>query len=138
MSQWTHVLAVFHIGGDAADPDMNLLLESIMGPMYAHANFSDQLDNIKVPCGTEGPLQWDITLEPYTAGYYRGVVTVWGNLRDFTDITAVVKWFKTTVTEFREHGLMYGAVCNARICSNQKHQGMALTITDADIKEEGN
>lgn len=133
MSQWTAVLASFHIGGDPADPDFEVLLNSIMGDPFGHhilfnqQDSADVLGTIKVPCGSEGPLQWDVNLSPYAGDYHRACVSVWGNLRDFHSLTNIRAWFSSVVTDFRTHGLLYAAVCTASTGE------LRLTITHADI-----
>ena len=136
MSTWTEVLAAFHIAGDAADPDMDHLLNSIMGHPFGHIQHAseelaeDGTSSIKLPCGSEGPLQWDINLSEH-AGIYRGCVSVWGSLRDYQDMAAVHKWFATTVSDFRTHGILYNAVCTAS-CN-----GVRMNLTHEDIKKAG-
>lgn len=140
MSQWTQVVAAFYIGGNVADPDMDMLLESIMGPMYARFSSNpEDLEKIKVPTGTEGPLHWDINFESPLGSFPRGTVTVWGSLRDFTSLTTISTWFMSTVRELRAHGLVYSAVCTATVSSAvaSKDNNMRLTLTDADVKDEG-
>ena len=132
MSTWTEVIAAFYIGGDAADPDMDILLSSIMGDPYGHINFGhlheDDMASIKVPCGTEGPLMWEVNLGSHDDSFHRACVSVWGNLRDFTDILQIRTWFATVVNEFRAHGILYSAVCTA------SNGSMRLTLTHADIQ----
>ena len=116
----TDVLATFHVGGDLADPDMDRLLESIMGPMVIPKDTHDPeiLAAIKVPCGSSGPLQWDIALEPYNTQYYCGVVTVWGSLRDCSS-SIIFEWFKNTLYELCVHGLVFNAVCSVTLKSDK-------------------
>jgi hypothetical protein len=131
MSQWTEVLASFYIGGDTADPDFEVMLNSIMGDPFGHLNFGHtDTDSIRVPCGTEGPLQWDINLSPFGGDYHRGCVSVWGNLRDFSSLTDIRSWFSSVVSDFRAHGRLYSAVCTAAT------RDLRLTITHADIPEK--
>lgn len=138
MSTWTEVLASFHIGGDPADPDMENLLNSIMGHPYGHIQFAsddedvsaDEMSSIKVPCGSEGPLQWDINLSQFV-GVYRGCVSVWGSLRDYRDMAGIHRWFAATVSDFRAQGILYNAICTA-VCN-----GVRMTMTHEDIKKEG-
>jgi len=118
------VLASFHVGGDVADPDMDRLLESIMGPMCVPKDTHDPylLAMIKVPCGSNGPLQWDIVLEPYNAKFYIGVITVWGQLRDCSQ-EILGEWFKNTLTELSAHGLVFNAVCSVTLKSSEPSTG---------------
>ena len=99
MSNWTHVLATFQIGGES--PVNPLDWDTLVGkPVRTVTTLEDWAKARKgepgwLPTGSEGSLgrrvvtiTWDDAED-----YYQYLVTVYGGLRDHEDPNAIVKWF---------------------------------------------
>ena len=77
MSQWTHVNAIIRFDG----------LSGMVPPPQIRDD---------VPTGSEGPL--NVSLEEVGDGMLRFVGTFWGDLRDYSDVDEIVRYF-TKMTE---------------------------------------
>lgn len=104
MSTWTHVAGVVRVDairiGTIAEPNW----DDIFGKECAYEESRsvwhdlDEHPEKYMPCGSEGTLQkvvWTNPKEHYVAAY---TVSIFGDLRDWYDVNAIVEWFKKIVT----------------------------------------
>jgi len=92
MSQWTHVAGCIRI--DDLFNDTASKIKAQFGITCTFDDGEDALDKCNVPCGSEGSIQYRIehTGSPYSLSW--GLVSIWGDLRDYNDATAIYEWIK--------------------------------------------
>lgn len=92
MSTWTHVCGSFRVDG-LVFPGSPVCakvsdIEKLLGPMCL---FDKWDESSTLPRGSEGSLQY--TVHQYGTGLPWVVVTVWGDLRDYSDVGAIRAWW---------------------------------------------
>lgn len=106
MSIWTHVAGVIRIDGlygITKEIDSETMLDRIVGKVL---DFNDDFDRWRdadehteefMPRGSEGSLKRAIWTGPCksTNANLRWTLSVFGDLRDYYDVNAVIEWFKT-------------------------------------------
>ena len=121
MSTWTHVAAVFRVDGakgDCAGPTVNGRVipdwDKVTGRTIRDApvfngddyliqreemDWADYLKNPDefVPTGSEGSLQRAVWVNPRRSHAARYTVTVFGDLRDYSDERKVKEWFFSVI-----------------------------------------
>lgn len=121
MSTWTHVAAVFRIDavrGDYTGPTINGRAmpdwDKAIGrticdaPVFDEDDYLTQMEEMDwaaynkhpnrfVPTGSEGSLQRAVWVNPKGSHAARYTVTVFGDLRDYSDHKAVKEWFYSVV-----------------------------------------
>ena len=98
MSLWTHVAAVFRVDcfrGLVPDPDFDKLFGKECLGEDGIEIWDDATKNPEnyLPRGSEGSLERSIWVCPdpsYAAAY---TVSIFGDLRDYGDVNAIVNWF---------------------------------------------
>lgn len=120
MSTWTHVAAVFRIDrirplqGDAED------IEALIGKEEPYYDYIE--GEFYRPTGSEGPLNWDLWINPdrnHAAAY---TLTVFGDLRDYDTDEPIIEWFKEVV---KRSVFIRQAVCTI----NVEYPDRTTTIT---------
>ena len=102
MSVWTHVAGNIYLEG--ADKK---LLDSLLGEqiIFDYDNFDKEewsrlYKTSVIPKGSEGSLKYSI-LAPNrddAPHYYdRGIIAIWGDLRDYSDTEEIKKWFENII-----------------------------------------
>lgn len=81
MSTWTHVAGVIRF--DA----LRVVSTDRLKPSVSQ----------DIPCGTEGPLQYSIWENPIVEHLASYTVTIWGDLRDYSDIAEIKSYFKRII-----------------------------------------
>ena len=94
MSIWTHVIGAVRFDGL---PKIGLAYTVHNVAMLMEGKIRVEktglvLDNNKIPCGSEGPLQYKIY--EHANGLPWITVAIWGDLRDYDDAVAIKKWFE--------------------------------------------
>jgi len=97
MSKWTHIIGVIRIHHSGAD-DIDLE-EKIGKVLYNDSDVKvwkeqDEYPERFTPTGSEGGIDYFIYLNPDKSDLIRYTVTIFGDLRDYCDISAVKKWFE--------------------------------------------
>lgn len=88
MSTWTHVVGAFRADGiPPMMPNRKRDIENILGLICTW----EEERPTTMPCGSEGSLQYKI--HEYGTGLPWMVITVWGDLRDYSDVEAIIKWW---------------------------------------------
>lgn len=98
MSQWTHVVGALRIDG-LPFGENEVSMEEYMG-VPAVWNDNTDWDKCTLPCGSEGSLryQWIPSKgEPYSVN--KGILIIWGDLRDYEDVDAIYEWIKKKILE---------------------------------------
>lgn len=102
MSIWTHVAGIIRVDGLRIDDDYNPDWDKIIGkelncedPKVVRKIRSDYIKNPEtfMPCGSEGSLKkviWENPDKSSLAGY---TVSIFGDLRDYSDLVKIEKWF---------------------------------------------
>ena len=96
MSRWTHVAGIIRVDSIfdllGGIPTMYALKDAILDP----------------PSGSEGPVRVEplMTREPGSNTVNWGQVLVWGDLRDYDDVEALVYWFTQSCQRMFDRKLM--------------------------------
>lgn len=92
MSQWTHVNASIRFDGLLG---MGLPTKAELGEVcrYEDEDISSWDDSI-LPCGSEGSIDYKIVRNPNTNSMAAMVVVFFGDLRDYSDSTGILEYFK--------------------------------------------
>ena len=80
MSIWTHVAGIIRIDDTRFDG--------------SNVKEIKKLVEENLPCGTEGPLEFEIYESPEHSSIAAYVVSIFGDLRDFDSSSDVIDWFK--------------------------------------------
>lgn len=99
MSQWTHITGAIRVDGVVLHGNSSKMLEGLKGILGRTSTWESSHEECiatTVPCGSEGSLQYHI--HEYGTGLPWAVVTVWGDLRDYSDVKAVTDWFDRVCT----------------------------------------
>ena len=115
MSQWTHINATFRLdsfAGTKAD-----VIKIIGKPYLPYRDLNGTIDRdlietrmnrCKLPCGSEGSLEYIIWENPEKSSLAKFTVCIFGDLRDFgdeEDYNNVIKWFDNLCGEFMSNAL---------------------------------
>lgn len=98
MSVWTHVAGIIRFDGFRID-DVKLDWDKIVGKELNWGDpyeiWADRDKNPKtfMPCGSEGSLNKVIWENPDKSSLASYTVSVFGDLRDYDDLTEIKKWF---------------------------------------------
>lgn len=93
MSVWTHVSGVIRLDDYSfikGKRNTKKDIEEIIGPMCLFHNWNSKT---KLPCGSEGSLQYSIYESDNEAEIARFTVMFWGDLRDYDNTDEIKKWF---------------------------------------------
>lgn len=109
MSIWTHVAGVIRIDSmkcfydDIEDEKAEFrILDEIVGKQCLFESSSDvwadagKYPEKYLPCGAEGTLQKSIWINPKKSHVAAYTISVFGDLRDFDNVTEIVDWFQNT------------------------------------------
>lgn len=103
MSIWTHVAGVIRIDGIygvTEEIGSEAMLDRLVGKVL---DFNDELDRWHdadehpeefMPLGCEGSLKRSLWINPHMNAMARYTLSVFGDLRDYHDVNAVVEWFR--------------------------------------------
>lgn len=103
MSTWTHVAGVVRVDAIRMGMAAEVNWDDIFGKECLWEESSSVWHDLDahpekyMPCGSEGTLQkvvWTNPEESYIAAY---TVGVFGDLRDWYDVDAIIEWFKKIV-----------------------------------------
>lgn len=103
MSIWTHVAGVIRIDGlygITEETDNETILDRIVGKVldynddFSRWRDADEHPEKFMPCGSEGSLKRAMWRNPNTSEIARWALSVFGDLRDYHDVNAVIEWFK--------------------------------------------
>lgn len=104
MSTWTHVAGVVRVDairiGTITEPNWDDIFgkECLWEAAPEMWEDADEHPEKYMPCGSEGTLQKDIWTNPEKSCIAAYTVSIFGDLRDWYDVNAIVEWFKKIVT----------------------------------------
>ena len=101
MSQWTHVSGLIRI--DAIPEIDGTTAQKIINSFGNTCEYDDiptVWDACTVPCGSEGSLDYSIKHTGDNHSLAWGEVSIWGDLRDYEDYTAIYEWVKKACEPF--------------------------------------
>jgi hypothetical protein len=100
MSQWTHVSGLIRIDAiPSVDGTTITKVENRFGKTCTYDDDSATWDACTVPSGSEGSLQYEVKVTGEDSLRW-GIVSVWGDLRDYEDYTAIYEWVKKSCKPF--------------------------------------
>ena len=95
MSQWTHVSGLIRIDAiPSIDGTTINEVEKHFGKTCTYDDGSDAWDACTVPCGSEGSLRYKVERTGNSNELAWGTVSIWGDLRDYDNFTAIYEWIK--------------------------------------------
>jgi len=121
MSNWTHVLATFEIGGgEVRDDEWETIVGKVTGPESNEYDRRMALlgDRRYLPAGSEGSLNVDVAKCPVVDGFHKYIVVVHGGLRGHEDPERIVDWFSS--------------VCNGINYGRDRGIGLAQAVCDIE------
>lgn len=110
MSQWTHIAGVVRIDGLPVVVGLNQEQEraeiiKMIGNTCDFEDGDDKWDACNVPCGSEGSIQYSYAFSGRDEGIghsiTRSAIPIYGDLRDYSDAEAIIKWFKQVIAKFQ-------------------------------------
>lgn len=104
MSTWTHVAGVVRIDsiqGISPEPDWDDIFgkECLWEADPETWKDADEHPEKYMPCGSEGTLQKVVWTNPENSSMAAYTVGVFGDLRDWYNIDAIIDWFRRTVKD---------------------------------------
>jgi len=100
MSIWTHVAGCIRYDGIFNEPSVESLKE-LIGPTCSFEDPYEKWEACRVPCGSEGSVEYKILTNPEPNQLARYVMVFWGDLRDYEDLSEIETWFKKISTHER-------------------------------------
>lgn len=99
MSTWTHVNGIIRVDGvpQLMTNCTKENLEKILGPTVNYDSDEKVWDDCKLPCGSEGSLQYEIIKAG--DGLVLWTIPVWGDLRDYDNVNEIKEWFNVITQE---------------------------------------
>lgn len=102
MSTWTHVAGIIRAYGVQnweSDHDWDSIIgkECLWGASRETWKDADEHPEEYMPCGSEGTLQKSIWVNPDKSDVNAYTISVFGDLRDWYDVNAIIVWFKILV-----------------------------------------
>lgn len=103
MSFWTHVAGIIRVDSMRAFEDENPIsyedhvkaFEKILGKHYSFRDtWLDNFNKEEIPRGSEGSLNWSLWVNPEVNAVPAYTISIFGDLRDYTDVDAIKAWFK--------------------------------------------
>ncbi len=98
MSQWTHVAATIRIDS-LFHKEEYYQIRNALGKTLSWGDEIDS-DTYYMPYGSEGSLKYIITENPDKSSVAAFTVTIYGDLRDYDDADAIIKWFEEVCNKF--------------------------------------
>jgi hypothetical protein len=95
MSAWTHVVGCFRVDGFPTYGDTPSKIKDILGPIDT---FETHFEDCKLPTGSEGSLEYHI--HEYGTGLPWVVISIWGDLRDYSDFNQISMWWSNILSHF--------------------------------------
>jgi len=127
MSQWTHVAGAVRIdcwnfepGWEKKQKKEKERIEKMFGIPCKFSTVQGESDEelierwgkeyrlCNVPCGEEGSVLWEFTRTGSSSDISRGIVSIWGDLRDYDNEDEIIKWFKSVIKKFSAGHNKYG------------------------------
>jgi len=105
MSRWTHVTGMIRVDGLRISKELeNIQMEKDIKKLLGEPKNYEAIEwdddgnpNTKVPCGSEGSLNYEIHLNTNFHQISAGYISIFGDLRDFggrDDIMKIHDWFE--------------------------------------------
>lgn len=92
MSQWTHINASIRFDGIM---NLGLPTEKELGKICRWEDEdTSHWENPDLPCGSEGSINYKIIKNPNTHSIAAMVVVFYGDLRDYSDVDEILKYFE--------------------------------------------
>jgi len=110
MSVWAHVAGMIRVDGFFLTEETRAKglqdLKDILGPIteYKTPQGPGVWNDSKIPCGSEGSLQYDILVSPNLNHAAQFVVAVWGDLRSFVNEKKQIEsWWESVLDSIENH-----------------------------------
>lgn len=107
MSTWTHVAGVVRIDmlrfPKKGEKDEEKIIKSMINYFGKELDFYDTIAKWDdayehpehyLPFGSEGSLKMSVWVNPNTHSMAAITVSIFGDLRDYSDVDGIIKWFK--------------------------------------------
>ncbi len=99
MSQWTHVAAVIRFDSLRIDSEIEKKFKPDLGVTCTFESEEKEWDACNVPKGSEGSLQHHTWENPHTHSLSAYTCMIWGDLRDYNNITEIVTYLNRITDE---------------------------------------
>lgn len=139
MSIWTHVAGVIRIDGFPGyteEFDNETVLDRAVGKVLnfhddaVRWNDADEHPYDFMPCGSEGSLERSLWTNPDPSHMARWTLTVFGDLRDYDDVNAIIEWFKNRCAKIHSDAFKCASVRNAVITVECEDGNWAVWSSD--------
>lgn len=97
MSIWTHVNGNIRIDSMRFSGSEVSKINSVLGKIV---NYDDEDWSTTLPCGSEGSLEYNIWENPRESSLSAYSVSIWGDLRDYSNIEEIKRWFNFIIKQF--------------------------------------
>lgn len=105
MSIWTHVSGCVRIDGlSILGDDMEAKISSAFGNTCDFDDPRETWEACTVPCGSEGSVQYKIAHTGDENDMAWGLVYIWGDLRDYSDVDEICQWIKKACADLWVRG----------------------------------
>lgn len=107
MSTWSHVAGCIRM--DSLFVSIPSFLEALPFIFGRKVRFGDEdwqtTLPCTLPCGSEGSLNYEFLPHFNNQCINFGQVFIWGDLRDYSDLTAIEEWVKQFTTKLKDAGI---------------------------------
>jgi len=100
MSTWTHIAGCIRFDGFLSNPSIESLKE-LIGPTCSFGDPHEKWEACRVPCGSEGSIEYTILTNPNEGHLAKYVMVFWGDLRDYENLSEIETWFRKISTHER-------------------------------------
>ena len=117
MSVWTHVAGIIRVDGlridNNAEPDWDKIIGREMNWEDPHEIWADHHEDPEafMPCGSEGSLKKVIWENPNKSSLASYTVSIFGDLRGYSDLAEIKKWFTKVCSELWVRNAVITAEC---------------------------
>lgn len=118
MSIWTHVAGVIRIDDfrmNSQHPNFDSLIgkECLWDSNGSVWEDQEKLPENYLPMGSEGSLQKSVWVNPKTNSLAAYTVTIFGDLRDYSNPDGIIEWFKNKCKEINKKYIIRQATITA-------------------------
>jgi len=104
MSTWTHAAGIIRVDGlgfiqGVGTAGEKRELEKYIGKAAQFDSPERDFENCKLPMGSEGSLQYEVSITGGDTSLSRGHIAIWGDLRDCDSPDELIEWFKVLVSD---------------------------------------
>lgn len=134
MSVWTHVAGIIRVDSFDANEGEKIIKNALGADVNDYLDDYEALEALKeegetiIPYGSEGRLDYEIWKNPDSSCMASNYVTIFGDLRDYEDLSEIEEWFIKVL----KNRAIFGCVRNGCLSAFNEYSGIQYTMTFID------